>query len=191
MSSPAEKAARDAGSWNPGDTVQASIGQFDTMISPLQLASYVATLCNYGTRYQVHIVKSVKTYDNSKTVLDNSTPKVVSKTDLPQSLVDTVKEGMRKVVEEGTADTVFQNYQIKIGGKTGTAEVSQGYNGVFIAFAPYDNPRYAVAVVVEHGHNGYQTAPVAKAAFNYFFRLSGSGGSVLPTSQTTVGSLIQ
>ena len=190
MSSPDEKQTRGS-SWYPADIVQASIGQLDTTITPIQLASYVSTLVKYGERDEVHVVRTVKTYDNSKTLVDNSTAKVVSKTDLPKNLVDVVRVGMRTVAESGTASSVFNNYQITIGGKTGTAQVPKGYNGVFVAFAPYDDPEYAVAVVVENGHNGYQTAPVAKDAFNYLFSINGQTPNSLSTASAKQNQLLQ
>ena len=72
--------------------------------------------------------------------------------------------------DEGTASNVFEDFFIEVGGKTGTAEVSKGSNnGLFVAFAPYDNPQIAVAVVIEHGTGGYLAAPVAKAVFEEYF----------------------
>lgn len=169
LSGPEEKLDRGAGTWNPGDTLQSSIGQFDNKFTLLQLANYVSTLVNGGTRHQVHLVREVLSYDYSKTII-SSTPKVLSKTAIPSDVLKTVMTGMQKVTEEGTGQSVFQGYRMQVGGKTGTAQVPGGYNGLFVGYAPADNPQIAVAVVVEHGHNGYQTAPVARAMFdNYFF----------------------
>jgi len=81
---------------------------------------------------------------------------------------------MKKVTEEGTASTVFKDFFINIAGKTGTAEVSRGSNtGVFVAFAPYDDPQIAIAIVIEHGTAGYLAAPVAKAVFEEYFQNDG------------------
>lgn len=188
--------------WNyPADTMQTSIGQFDTQITPMQMVSYISTLCNYGTRYQPHMVKSILSYDNSKVIQSDTSPKIVAQNNLPKQAVDVVREGMKSVVSDasGTATSVFVNYPVQVAGKTGTAEISfvsngkvyKGYNGVFVSFAPYDDPQYAVAVVVERGHNGYQVAPVAKAAYSYLFGLQGQGADAIPVSSGAGNTLMQ
>lgn len=176
----AGKAEREAsgGTWYPGDTLQASIGQSDNLFTPLQLANYIATIVNGGTRYRVHIVDKIVSYDNSKTIVDNTTPQVVSKLNIPPWIVNTVKTGMHDVTEDnGTAAAAFRHFPMAVGGKTGTAEVPGGYNSVFVAFAPFDNPQVAVAAVVEHGYHGNEIAQIAVDAFNaYFFRSSSATG---------------
>ncbi len=168
IASPSNKEKRGE-VWHPGDTLQASIGQSDNLITPLQLASYVATIANGGTRYQPHLLKMIK---------DSETGDVVKKTEIVKSAeikideknLSAVKLGMKKVAEEGTASNVFEDFFVDVAGKTGTAEVSKGSNnGIFVAFAPYDNPQIAVAVVIEHGTGGYLAAPIAKAIFTQYF----------------------
>lgn len=172
ISGPTDTKAR-GGTWYPADAAQSGIGQLNNLYTPLQLAQYVGAIANGGTYYKSHIVKSVKSYDNLQTVVDNQ-PQLVS-TDLkvPDSVIQTVKQGMLRVTEgaDGTAASVFQNFPVQLGGKTGTAQTNnkQNYNGVFITFAPFSDPEIAVAVVVEKGHNGFQTAPVARSAYNYYF----------------------
>ncbi len=159
--------------WNPGDTLQASIGQSDNLITPLQLANYVATIANGGTRYQPHLVKTVKKHQTGEIILDKKS-EIVEKVDISEKTLSAVKKGMNKVTQEGTASSVFKDFFIDIAGKTGTAEVNKGSNtGVFVAFAPYDNPKIAIAIVIEHGTAGYLAAPVAKAVFEEYF--SGDG----------------
>lgn len=194
MSSPAEKNAYGL-PWYPADTAQASIGQLDTLITPLQLANYVSTLVKGGTQYQVHVVRQVNNYDNTKVIINNTKPSIKSKYSIPDSVIQTVKEGMGQVTQEGgTAESVFGGFAMRVGGKTGTAQVGQngGYNGVFICFAPYDDPEVAIATVVEYGHNGYQTAPAAKEAIVKYFGLDSNGNKTSSTvSSTQVGKLLQ
>lgn len=168
LSGPEEKNARGGGTWNPGDTLQSSIGQLDNKYTLLQLANYVSTLVKGGTRVKVHVVKKVLTYDYGKTIVPDTTT-VESTFPIPASVVQTVMTGMEKVTEEGTGQSVFGDYRMAVGGKTGTAQVPGGYNGLYVGYAPAKDPQIAVAVVVEHGHNGYQTADVAKTAFNEYF----------------------
>lgn len=182
MSSPSEKNLRGE-PWYPADTVQASIGQLDTVLTPLQLANYVSILVNGGKQNQVHIVKQINSYDNTKVVVDNNTPKVTTKTDIPANDLQTVKQGMLAVTENGTAATVFDGFNMQIGGKTGTAQIPNGFNGVFVCFAPYNDPEIAVATVVEYGHNGFQTAPAAKAAIEQYFGLDDHGNPLPQSTQ--------
>ena len=80
---------------------------------------------------------------------------------------------MHKVIDEGSASDIFQNYPISIGGKTGTAEVGNGSNNaLFIAYAPFDEPQIAVTVVLEHGVSGTNAAAVAREIFDEYFKLS-------------------
>jgi penicillin-binding protein 2 len=194
MSSIAEKKVRGL-PWYPADSAQASIGQLDTVITPLQLANYVSTLVKGGTQYQVHVVKQINSYDNSKILVNNSNPTIKSKTVIPASIINTVKQGMLAVTEGGgTAYSVFGNFKMQIGGKTGTAQINlnNGYNGVFICFAPFNDPEIAIATVVEYGHNGFQTAPVAKEAIQKYFNLDANGNPIVGTvSSTKIGTLLQ
>ena len=157
------------GTWNPGDILQASIGQSDNLITPIQLANYVATIANGGTLYQPHLLKYVKDSETGD-IIKEQKPVVKSEIKLKTETVDAIKRGMRRVADEGTASSVFSDFFIEVAGKTGTAEVSRGSNnGIFVAFAPYDNPQIAIAVVIEHGTGGYLAAPVAKAVFEEYF----------------------
>ena len=159
--------------WYPADAAQSGIGQLNNLYTPLQLAQYAGAIANGGTYYKAHIVKKVTSYDNTQTVLNDTAQVSSDSTKLSNSAIGIVKQGMLSVTEasEGTADSVFQGFPVTVAGKTGTAQTNnkQNYNGVFISFAPYDNPEIAVAVVIENGHNGYQTAPVARSAYNYYF----------------------
>ena len=158
--------------WNPGDTLQAAIGQSDTLVTPLQLASYVSTIANGGTRYHPHLLKTVKDYDSGNVVV-SSEIEVLDTIEMDKNNLSAVKSGMRKVTEEGTAKSVFEGFPIAIAGKTGTAEVPNGSsNGLFVAYAPAENPQIAVAIVIEHGSGGYMAAPVARAVFEKYFEHS-------------------
>lgn len=158
--------------WYPGDTLQAAIGQSDNMYTPAQLASYVSTILNKGTRYSLHLVKDVRSYKTGEIVYEN-VPSVISDYEIKDETVQAVKDGMRRVTEDGTAKAVFEEFPIAVGGKTGTAEVTGGSDTVlFVGFAPYDNPQIAVAVVLEHGATSSYAARVARDMFEYYLGLS-------------------
>lgn len=155
--------------WNPGDTLQAAIGQSDNAFTPLQLCSYMSTVLNGGTRYKATLLKSVNDYNTKEVVVDNK-PVVLDKTELSEDTVSVLKIAMRQVVVDGTARNVFDNYPYAIGGKTGTAQVSGGSDtALFVGFAPYDNPEIVVSVVVENAAFSYRASNVAKAVFDYYF----------------------
>lgn len=185
---------------HPADAAQAAIGQLYTKISPLQLANYVSTMLRNGKQLQVHIVKQVNNADNTKVIVNNNTPKVKAVNYINQDIVNTVKEGMQKVAQSdsGTAYSIFKDFNMPLGGKTGTAQIGNldspnvRLNGLFICFAPYKDPQLAIAVVVEHGHNGYQTAPVARTAIQNYFGLDYYGNPVTThTTSTPVGTILQ
>ena len=156
-----------------GDTLQISIGQKNAF-TPLQLANYVASLANGGTRYQATLLDKVVSYNMSETYLENEA-KVVETIKLSNSSLAAVKEGMLSVTEDGTGRAVLGNYPIKVGGKTGTSQVQgKADHSVFIAFAPFDNPEIAISVVLEHGSSGFSAGSVVRDILDaYFFTESG------------------
>lgn len=155
--------------WNPGDTLQAAIGQSDNAFTPLQLCSYMSTIVNGGTRYKATLLDSVKNFYSNDIVYENK-PEILSKIDLDAYTVEVLKSAMKSVVDEGTASSVFIGYDYEIGGKTGTAQVSSGSDTVlFVGFAPYDDPEIVVSVVVEHGDQSSRATSVAKSIFDYYF----------------------
>lgn len=155
--------------WWPGDTIQAAIGQSKNLFTPIQLANYIATITNGGTRYKTHLVKRIKEYSTSN-IIKEYYPVAEESIEIDAKHHKLIMEGMKSVTEDGTASSVFQGFGVSVGGKTGTAEVPNGSNnGVFVAFAPYENPQIAISVVVEHGSHGNSIAPVAKEIIAKYF----------------------
>jgi len=166
--------------WYPGDTLQASIGQSDHLFTPLQLANYIATVANGGKRYSTHIVKAIKSYEEAKNVVDIQ-PKVVDEIQMEPQNYKAVMDGMRNVSETGTASNVFANYRVAVGGKTGTASVPRGTaNGLFVAFAPFEKPQIAIAIVVEHGGHGNYVAPIAKDVIDAYIKVNTVEDAIMP-----------
>ena len=157
--------------WNPGNTLQAAIGQSDNMFSPLQLSMYTGTLINGGTRYSAHLLREVRDFLSGEAV-ETVSPKVVDKVVFKGGILPTIKSAMKDVVESGSAARIFRRYDVAVGGKTGTAEVggNRSENAWFIGFAPYDAPKIAVAVVVEQGANGTDAAYTARAVFSQYIK---------------------
>lgn len=171
----ASKENREAmgGIWYPGNTVQAAIGQSDNLFTPIQLCAYVATLANGGTKYQAHFVKSIKSYDYSKTYYEAS-PVILSQVPAsPQSILE-AKRGM--VSMAGTV-SAFNRLNYTVAAKTGTAQAKKKVgdvyveytNGFMISYAPAENPQIAVVVAIENvtsGGLGNYVADVYEAYFN-------------------------
>ena len=151
-----------------GNTIQVAIGQLNAF-TPLQLANYTCTLVNGGTRYKATLISKVMSADFAETVFANKT-EIESSINIDDAILDAVKEGMLSVTEDGTGSATFGNYPIKVGGKTGTAQVEgKADHSVFIAFAPFDDPEIAVAVILEHGSSTATVTNIAKSVLDYYF----------------------
>lgn len=155
--------------WYESGSSQAAIGQSDNMITPVQLATYVATIANGGKRGKTHLVKKITDYGRSQVVRDFGFELVDNINISPENL-EAVKKGMREVAVSGTARD-FANYPVKIAAKTGTAQNSGTDHTTFICFAPYENPEIAVAVVIAHGKYGTASKNVARDIMNSYFNL--------------------
>ncbi len=167
--------------WQWYDTYNTSIGQGDNKYSALQLANYVATIVNGGHHMKPYLVDKVTDPNTGKVVLQNN-PSALNQVDISPQNLEYVKEAMRQVVVAGTATGVFNNIPGFTGGaKTGTAQLgskgtvgAEEYNGVFVAFTPYDNPQIAFAAVVGYGiHGNSSGGQVADAAFLQYYKEHG------------------
>jgi len=161
--------------WYDGSTLAAAIGQENNQFTPLQLANYIATLVNGGNHYSAHLLKEVKSADYSE-VLYTREPELLDTIEIEPENLDAVLGGMLLATSEGTASAAFADFPFKTGGKTGSAQVSRGSsNGIYVGYAPYDNPQIAVAVVIEHGGSGGNASHVARDVFwQYFFGAEGT-----------------
>lgn len=157
------------GAWVAGDTCQCAIGQMDQRFTPLQLAAYAMTLANRGVRYRTHLVGRVLRYDG--TVVEETQPQVVSVVQADDSVFEAVQRGMEAVVRRGgTAYTAFKGTTYSVAAKTGTAQNSRtrSDHGIFIGYAPLEDPQVAVAVVMENGTSA-PAAEVARAVLDACF----------------------
>ncbi|MEE0947016.1 MAG: penicillin-binding transpeptidase domain-containing protein [Acutalibacteraceae bacterium] len=150
-----------------GDTLQIAIGQKNAF-TPLQMAVYTSTLANGGNRYKASLIDKVVSYD-LKEIYSDTTGEVLNTIEIKPSTLASVKEGMLSVTEDGTGRAVFSNYSIKVGGKTGTAQNEGLDHSLFVAFAPFENPEIAIAVVLEHGSSGFAAGSIVKAALDAYF----------------------
>ncbi|HBA89388.1 MAG TPA: penicillin-binding protein 2 [Geobacter sp.] len=171
--------------WFQGETLSVGIGQGYVLATPVQLASMISTVANEGTIYRPHLVRKV--IDSDGKVLQEFSPQVIGKAGLKPQTYRLVKEGLFAVVNEprGTGG-MARLYEVKVAGKTGSSQVvklrdSKGDvpyrfrdHALFVAFAPYEKPEIAVAVIVEHGeHGGSAAAPVAARILRSYFEGKG------------------
>ena len=155
--------------WYESGSSQAAIGQSDNMFTPLQLATYVATIANNGVRYRTHLLHKITDYSREK-IIQNYEPEILETINISQENLTLVKEGMRQVVLSGTARD-FASFPVPIAAKTGTAQNSGSDHTTFICFGPYENPEIAIAVVIEHGVSGMASKNIARDILNYYFRI--------------------
>ena len=177
-----EKTGED---WYAGETTSASIGQSYNSFSPLQMAKYISMVANGGHNIKPTIVKTIRNADGSEVNKDEirkyTNEKLGIEEDKQEELsikqenLNAVLEGMRSVTSEtgGTAYNIFKDFNIEVGGKTGSAETSTGdVNAWFVGFAPFDNPEIAIVIMVENGGHGNYTAEVVRDIMAEYFGMN-------------------
>lgn len=172
--------------WYIGDTLSAAIGQSYNSFSPIQMVKYVSMLANGGKNIDVTLIKSIIRADGTEVARDEINAYVNQKLGLTEERIEdlnirsenlkAVLKGMKGVTSEpgGTAYSTFADFNIDVGGKTGSAQTTEGEDAHawFVGFAPYDDPEIAVAVIVEHGGTGGYTAEVAKEIMAEYFGMN-------------------
>ena len=163
----------------------AAFGQSTQAYTPLQLANYIATLVNGGELYDVHLLKSVKTYDNSEVVaVGQAEPR--STLDISAANLEAVKEGMLGYTQPGgMVYSAFRNCIVTAGAKTGTAQLGDNVenNGLFVCFAPYDDPEIVLSIVIEKAGAGANLASTAVEILNSYFSADDIGTAIIGENQ--------
>lgn len=177
--------------WKVGETLSAAIGQSYHSFTPIQIARYAAILANGGNRIRPHLIKSVVTNDGTilsrdeiEMYLSNELGFDYGEDDIPENLnisketLDAVFSGMESVTGDssGTAYNIFKNFPVKVGGKTGSVQVTgtNADNAWFMGFAPYDDPKIAICALVENGVHGAYTASIVLDVLKEYFDLTES-----------------
>ncbi len=179
--------------WYPADVIQASIGQGDTLVTPLQLGVYTAALANDGVALTTTLVSKITTFSGE--IVYSHTPTVASEATLSAEVLQVVQDGMVDASGlGGTAANSFLNYPIEVATKTGTPQnPPNSPHGVFIAYAPADDPQIAIAIVIENGGHGYYYTRTAREIFDYYF--FGTTAEYLypelyPTTEEDIGDVL-
>lgn len=168
-------------SWQLFDTLNMSIGQGSNSYTPIQLATYVSAIANGGRVYQPYLVDRVVSPDGK--IIKQYGPKLNNLAAISPESLDLVRQGMMAVTQPGgTGYSLFSSFppSIPVAAKTGTAETGlagdskeRDFHGVFIAFAPADNPQIAFAGIIEYGYHGSTSAGyLAKAVFEQYFGIT-------------------
>ena len=172
--------------WNPGDTLNAAIGQGDNNYTPMQIARYLSAIANGGTVVKPTLIKTIikpdgtevpreeiENYTNEKLGIQNEDDGIT----ISPETINIAKEGMRMATSEagGTAYSMFKNFKVEVAGKTGSAEAGKDENdndvvhAWFVCFAPYENPEIAIVAMIENGGHGNYAAEIARDVLNQYF----------------------
>lgn len=183
-------AEADGQVWSAALTAYAAIGQSYNDFTPVQMSKYISMVANGGHPIDLSIVKSVINSDGtlvSQNEIDEYTSKILKTENtvtedknISADTIAAVHEGMRRVAEEegGTGYQIFKDFDIEIGGKTGSAEIganNKDENRViawFAGFAPFDNPEISIVVMVEKGGHGYYTGEVVRDIMQEYFGMN-------------------
>lgn len=173
--------------WYPANTAMAAIGQLYNAFTPVQITNYISSIANDGKRYTPHLIKMAVSPEGE---IVYEAPNDYYQIPVQQSTIEAVQAGMVAVTHrnDGTAASVFRDFPFTVAGKTGTSETgreaTESSNGLFVCYAPYDDPQIAIAVVVEHGVWGSWTAPIAKDIMMAYFKLN-------ETEETSVAQTVE
>ncbi|MCL2124743.1 MAG: penicillin-binding transpeptidase domain-containing protein [Oscillospiraceae bacterium] len=157
--------------WWRADTLMTGFGQGYNEFTPVQLANYAATIANGGTLHSLTLLRRIMSADMSDMIYEH-TPDVLNEF-AEKDNIKIIQEGMRLVTSSnaGTAYSIFGDYPVSVAAKTGTVELdaSERNNGVFICYAPADNPEIAISIVIEKGGSGSAVMAIARMIFDYYF----------------------
>jgi len=175
------------GQWYVSDTLSSAIGQSYNNFTPIQMAKYISMLANGGKNVDVTLIKTIQNADGTEVSKEEINQFVKQKLGITESTeqlsinpnnLQAILDGMKGVTSEsgGTAYSYFRDFNIEVGGKTGSAQAGRNgeeiTNGWFVGFAPYDNPEIAVVVLVENGGSGSYTAEAARDVIAQYFGMN-------------------
>ena len=170
--------------WGPGYVLQAAIGQNENRFTPIQMARYISILVNGGKKVDPTIIKTIRNpngIEASREEINKFAETKLGKKEELEDLkiqkknLDAVLNGMKSVTSDsgGTAYGIFKDFNVSVGGKTGSAEVENGkVHAWFVGFAPFENPEIAIVVMIENGAHGNYSAEVVKNIMTEYFGMN-------------------
>ncbi len=183
----------DGYQWRAGDALNAAIGQGDTTVTPLQMAMVYATIANGGKLYQPQVAKGVVSADGK--VVKEFPPILKGRVDVPKKAIKFLKRSLPGVTTDGSGETPFLGFplkQIPVASKTGSAQVTgdKASTSWFASYAPADNPRYAIVMMVTEGGTGSKTSgPSVRKIYEEIFGIR--NGVVRPKTSILAGGAPQ
>ncbi len=158
------------GTWQVGNVIQLAIGQLDTNITTVQLATYAATLANKGKRLNTHLLDSINSIDGE--VVYETPINVISELPDKNNSYEIVEKGMLMASQQGAAAAFLGDLPYGVASKTGTAQVPGDlYNATMMAYGPTENPKIAIGIIAEKGGNGYYLAQSVRQIFETYLHL--------------------
>ncbi|MDK2965608.1 penicillin-binding transpeptidase domain-containing protein [Lacrimispora sp.] len=148
---------------------RSAMGQGSHAYTNVQLSRYVAAIANRGTVFELSLLD--KTTDSEGNLIKDYTPEISSHIDAADSTWDTVQQGMREVIANGSTKRLFADLEVEIAGKTGTAQEARNKpnHAFFISYAPYNNPEICVTVNIPYGYSSSNAANIAKNVYKYYY----------------------
>ncbi len=183
----------DGYQWRAGDALNAAIGQGDTTVTPLQMAMVYAAIANGGTLYQPQVAKGIISAEGE--VVDTFAPIVTRRVDVSRKALRFLRDSLPGVTTEGSGETPFIGFpldRIPIASKTGSAQVTgdKASTSWFASYAPANDPKYAVVMMVTEGGTGSKTSgPSVRKIFEALFGVRGS--AIDPRSSVLIGGAPQ
>ena len=182
MSNPDNHLNYDVDGWVDGDTVQAGIGQSDSMFTPLQIAEYCAAIANGGTRHSAALLKSVRSFDYSRQLYQKDT-EALSTVETADYNWAAVQRGMYLMANDISSSSLtvyyalgnysYNGVSLPVAAKTGTSQLGEDKtnNAIFMCYAPFDDPQIAISIVVERGQSGANLSSMARNVLDAYFGL--------------------
>ena len=148
---------------------RSAMGQGSHAYTNVQLSRYVSAIANRGTVFELSLLD--KTTDSEGNLIKDYTPEISSHIDAADATWDTVQQGMREVIANGSTKRLFADLEVEIAGKTGTAQEARNKpnHAFFISYAPYDNPEICVTVNIPYGYSSSNAANIAKNVYKYYY----------------------
>ena len=155
--------------WYLGDTFNAAIGQGFNLATPIQLAVMLSAVANNGDIYRPHLVDKIVNDDGS--VIKEIKPEKIGRLPVSAETLELLQSALKAVAQEGGTAAQMANLSVPVAGKTGTAENPHGKDhGLFVGYAPADNPNLVVVAVIDQGGFGsVSAAPIVQRIFEYIF----------------------
>jgi hypothetical protein len=151
------------------DVVRSAIGQGSHSYTPVQMSRYVTTIANGGTCFDLTLIQKIK--DAKSKTQDKKSSNVRNKLNFQSSTLTAIKTGMKNVVQAGSIKSLFNNVNVTVAGKTGTAQITNNEpnHALFVSFAPYENPEISITVVIPNGFSSSNAAELASKVYQYYY----------------------